>query len=193
MHSTIPSPTVKAIDWARRIAADPRTLYLDTETTGLGSSAEIVDVAIVDSAGRVLLDTLVKPNRRIPADATGIHGITNSMVTAAPSWPEVAPRLGHLLAHASSVVIYNADFDARIMDQCNAFSRLPGYRANWQCAMQQYAAYAGQRHQRYGGYRWHKLTDAAAAFGHREAVQHRALADTRLCRAVVLGMASQRG
>lgn len=181
---------LEAIAWAQQMAHDPDVIYLDTETTGLDSSAEIVDIAIIDVAGRVLLDELVKPTQPIPADATGIHGITNAMVERARGWPEIAPRVSRLLADASGVVIYNADFDIRIMEQCNARHRLPTYRANWHCAMRRYAAFAGQRHQRYGGYRWHKLTDAAAAFGHREAVEHRALADTRLCRAVVLGMAN---
>lgn len=178
------------IDWARRLISDPRTIYLDTETTGLGRDAEVVDIAVIDSAGRVLLDTLVRPVQPIPADATRIHGISNPMVAAAPRWNQVAPRLGGLLASASRIVIYNADFDTRIMGQCNARFRLPGYRANWECAMLRYATYVGHRHERYGGYRWHKLTDAAAAFGYSEPVEHRALADTRLCRAVVHGIAN---
>ena len=41
-------------------------LYLDTETTGLGRSAEIVDICIVDDAGQVLVDTLVRPRFPIP-------------------------------------------------------------------------------------------------------------------------------
>ncbi|CAN5580821.1 exonuclease domain-containing protein [soil metagenome] len=180
------------IAWAERLISDPNTIYLDTETTGLGSDAEIVDIAVIDSSGRVLLDTLVKPVQPIPANATRIHGISNAMVAEAPRWNQVAPRLGRLLTGASGIVIYNADFDTRIMNQCNARFRLAGYRANWQCAMLRYAAYAGHRHERYGGYRWHKLTDAAAAFGYREPVEHRALADTRLCRTVVHGMAGWR-
>ncbi len=191
MQSTMPAHMTRAVGWARGVAAASGTLYLDTETTGLGRGAEIVDVAVIDGAGRVLIDSLVKPRGRIPADATAIHGITNAMVADAPEWREIAPEFGQLLASATNVVIYNADFDIRIMDQCNAQASLPGYRANWHCAMKQYAAFAGQRHQRYGGYRWHKLTDAAAAFGHHEEIEHRALADSRLCRAVVYGMAGR--
>ena len=174
--------------WARQVARDPGTIYLDTETTGLGSTAEIVDVAVVDAAGRVLLDELVRPRYSIPRDATAIHGITDAMVAGARAWSAVAPSLGRLLDAASNVVIYNVDFDTRIMSQCNAHDRLPRFRANWQCAMQQYAVFAGRRSSR-GGYRWHKLGNAAAAFGYHESNAHRALADTRLCRAVVLGMA----
>lgn len=188
MRASISASAAGAGTWARRVASDPKTIYLDTETTGLGSTAEIVDVAVVDAAGQVLLDTLVKPRQRIPYDSTQIHGITDAMVADAMQWEELAPVLELMLATASNVVIYNADFDTRIMDQCNMRHRLPLFKGNWQCAMQQYATFAGQRSRR-GGYRWHKLGDAAAAFGHRGTIQHRALADTHLCRAVVLGMA----
>ncbi len=189
MQQTQTGDLVNAVEWARLILSDPNVLYLDTETTGLDSDAEIVDLALVDANGRAVLDTLVRPSSTIPPDATRIHGITDAMVRDSPRWPEIAPRLGRLLANASHVVIYNADFDTRIMEQCNNLGRMPGYRANWQCAMKHYAAYVGVRHERYGGYRWHKLIDAAATFGVREAGQHRALADARLCRVVVEGMA----
>jgi DNA polymerase III epsilon subunit-like protein len=56
--------------------------------------------------------------------------------------------------------------------------------------MQGYAAFAGQRHERYGGWRWHKLIIAAERFAYPLSQRHRALDDARMCRAVVLGMAT---
>ncbi|MCW3664158.1 3'-5' exonuclease, partial [Burkholderia cenocepacia] len=58
-------------------------ILLDTETTGLDESAEIVEIAVIDDAGNVLLNTLVKPKHPIPNSATAIHGITNAMVATA--------------------------------------------------------------------------------------------------------------
>ena len=49
---------VAALRWAQSIANDKRVLYLDTETTGLGDSAEIVDVALISANGSVLFNTL---------------------------------------------------------------------------------------------------------------------------------------
>jgi DNA polymerase-3 subunit epsilon len=181
-----------AISWAGRILTDPRFVFLDTETTGLGPDAEIVDVAVVDGRGQVLLDTLVRPSGPIPPEVTRIHGITDAMVAGAVTWERVYPQLARLLAAAGGVVIYNAEFDTRILAQCNTRHGLPRCMADWQCAMRQYAAYAGVRHARYGGWRWHKLIDAAAAFGYFGANHHRALSDTLMCRAVVLGMAGRR-
>jgi len=44
------------------------SLFLDTETTGLSPAAgdAIVELAIVDSGGRIILNTLVDPGRTIP-------------------------------------------------------------------------------------------------------------------------------
>jgi DNA polymerase-3 subunit epsilon len=50
--------------WASQMAQNPTTVVLDTETTGLGVDAEIVEIAIVAIDGRTLLNTLVRPTSR---------------------------------------------------------------------------------------------------------------------------------
>ena len=97
-------------------------LILDTETTGLGSDAEIVEISMVDAQGKIVMDTLVKPSKPIPADATRIHGITNEMVANSPTWPELYDEFAQLVKDRM-VIIYNADYDVRIIDQtCKAYS-----------------------------------------------------------------------
>ena len=57
-----------------------QTFFLDTETTGLHPPHDkLVEVAIIDEAGDVVLDTLVNPERPI-GFATQIHGISDAMV-----------------------------------------------------------------------------------------------------------------
>ncbi|HHJ4165905.1 TPA: exonuclease domain-containing protein, partial [Raoultella ornithinolytica] len=51
-------------------------LFIDTETTGLGEDAEIVEICIIDSHGSIMLNTLIKPTKPIPDEAIAIHGIT---------------------------------------------------------------------------------------------------------------------
>lgn len=46
---------------------------LDFETTGL-DTPHVVEVALVGSDGRVLLETLVRPGVPIPTEATEVHG-----------------------------------------------------------------------------------------------------------------------
>ena len=64
-------------------------LIVDTETTGLGDDAEIVEIAVVDSQGSIVFDSLVKPSRPIPREASDIHGITNAAVAGAPGFAQL--------------------------------------------------------------------------------------------------------
>ena len=178
---------LEAIAWATAIAADPRVVYLDTETTGLGPTAEVIDVAVVGADGRVYLDTLVRPVARIPSDASAIHGIFDADVAAAPTWPEVHDRLCALLAGRIAVV-YNAAFDRRLVSQCCDRHRVSVPDAAWECAMRRFAAFHGESSAR-GGYRLQRLDRAVATFG-GPPPGHRAAADALACRAVVLGMAA---
>lgn len=159
------------------------TIYLDTETTGLhvGDGAALVEVAVVDDDGSVLLNTLVNPGCPVPASATAIHGITDAMVRDAPLAADVVARVLDL-ARGQRVVIYNAAFDAQFF---------PGMRevaASVECCMLRHAKWRGIWSNYWNGYRWHKLVDAADHAGHdwEGHDAHRALADTLACRAVWL-------
>jgi DNA polymerase-3 subunit epsilon len=174
--------------WARERTANPDTIFLDTETTGLGSGAEIIDLGVVDLQGNVLIDTLIAPRRSIPPETTRVHGIVDADVVGAPTWIEVYPILAALLRHRP-VVVYNADFDRRMIAGCCAADGIDGETGEWHCAMRHYAAWAGVRssHKRQR-YRLHKLGDALAAFDLPPG-NHRALADAMACRSLVLALA----
>lgn len=180
----------RATAWARRITSDPRAVFLDTETSGLGPDAEIVDLAIVRIDGAVLLDTLVRPTNPIPAAATAVHGITDAMVADAEPWPAVYGRLCEALS--DTIVIYNRDYDLAVINACCAAHDLPTFASGdrWQCALLAYADWAGEPGRYPGSYRWHKLGEAAARFGF-EPGTHRALADAEACRRVVVAMSQE--
>ena len=148
------------------------TLYLDTETTGLSAAGghTIVEVAIVDEHGAVLIDTLVDPQRSIPYGASDIHGITDEMVRGQPTLVQLLPKIADIVGR-QQVVIYNAAFDRQFFpDRLRA-------AAGVSCAMTGFA-------DRLGG-RWRKLDEAARHVGHRwTGVAHRALSDALACRAV---------
>jgi hypothetical protein len=124
-------------------------------------------------------------------DATDIHGIDDPAVADAPGWDEVYPLVGRILDSAGPVVVYNADFDRRLLQQTNARYGLPDFGVNWHCAMKRHAAYVGVWHERYETWRWHKLVEAVRMMGREvPVVQHRALSDAEACRQVVEAMAA---
>ncbi len=180
-----------AINRARQYIAQ-QPLYLDTETTGVDTSAEIVEICILDSEGAVVLDTLIRPQRKIPPEATLIHGISNSMVSDAPAWSELWTQIESILK-GRSVGIYNADFDLRMIKQTHLQSGMAwqSLNANAFCIMKLYAEFYGERDRYRATYRWQTLDDA----GHQSKIDlpnaHRAQADTVLARAVLHHMATQ--
>ncbi|MCG3461562.1 3'-5' exonuclease [Xenorhabdus bovienii] len=155
-------------------------VILDTETTGLKSDDEIIEISIINTYGDVLLDTLIKPQKKIPLDAIKIHGITNEDVQNAPTWSEIYKKYKEIVK-GKTVIIYNKSYDIRIIRQTCKKYELPTPRIKSECAMLLYAKYYGEINERTGDYKWHKLTDAV----YNNNIQvigeaHRALTDTQM-------------
>lgn len=138
-------------------------VFLDTETSGLGSSAEMVEIGIVglsgNGVGSVLLDTLVKPVEAIPEEATRIHGITNEMVSGAPVFAELYPILVNHLT-GKSVFIYNKAYDTQIIDNACIRAGLPLIEFDSYCLMLPFSELYGDWNDYKKSYRWQKLTTA---------------------------------
>lgn len=146
--------------WAKGLLSNPTGfVILDTETTGLDHRAEVCQIAVLRGDGEVLMNTLVKPRSPIPPDATRIHHITNEMVAAAPAFPAIADELHRVLKSAGRIVIYNAEYDVRILEQSAWLSGCGvsvDYVAAPECAMNQYARWYGDRNDYRGDFRWQK-------------------------------------
>ncbi|MFM9449129.1 exonuclease domain-containing protein [Streptomyces acidiscabies] len=96
--------------WAAAALVDPDVLVLDVETTGLDDDARIVELAVLNSRGEVLLDTLLQPGLPVPGEAADIHGITTEALVGAPTFSDVLVRLTGLL-DGKRCLIYNKWFD----------------------------------------------------------------------------------
>lgn len=166
-------------------------VVLDTETTGL-NDGEICQIALVGCNGVTLLDTLVKPVRPIPSDATRIHRITNEMVAAAPGWADVAPKVLRIIS-GKDVFVYNAVYDRKMMHKSAEYAGMEKIdwkrHANFFCVMEAYAEYVGDWNNYHGNYRWHKLADAARAFDVTVKDAHSALGDCLMTLGVIKGLA----
>ena len=154
-------------------------VYLDVETTGLQPDDEVVAIAIVDAAGGVLLDSLVRPQHHVEWGlAQEIHGISPAAVAGAPTLAELATPIQAAI-YNRHVVIYNAAFD------CEFLGDLLDSAAETSCCMLAWAQHNGEWSHYWGDYRWHTLTSAAADVGVTWlATPHSALADALACRAV---------
>lgn len=176
-----------AAQWAYEVLYG-ECLIVDTETTGLERDAEIVQIAILDSHGHTILESLVHPVGAIPVSAYRIHGITSGRVCHAAYWRELWPAIRSIVAHRH-VVIYNKEFDIRLLYQSCQAAGLTEETAEvlhdlafWDCAMVPYSAFIGDWNDYYGNYRRQKLPGG----------DHSAIGDCRATLAVLKTMAASR-
>ncbi len=111
MRSNLAKASVMAQRW---VALEP--LVLDTETTGLGERDQVIELAVTDIRGAVLLCTRLRPTVEIDPQAMGVHGITETELSNEPTWTQVAPALARLLS-GRHLVIFNSSFDSRMLRQ----------------------------------------------------------------------------
>lgn len=179
-----PAARQRAIQTARKVLNE-RPVYLDTETTGLNSSDEIIEISIVDDEGVVLFESLVKPSQPIPESATLIHGITDEEVESARNWPAIWPQVRSFI-FGRLVVMYNESFDMRMMQQSHARYRLPWKeRINTFDLLKLYAEFQGEWDSKRRSYRYHSLAKAGQQCGITLPNAHRTTADTLLTRSLL--------
>lgn len=179
--------------WALRLCSLPNVVTLDTETTGFGADDEIIDIAIVDIQGRTRLNTLVQCQRAsIPKEAKAVHHINELMLRDAPTFPQMWDRLMHFLA-TREILIYNADYDLRMLQQAAQRYHLPMPELQVHCLMKLYSAYVGQATPSGDGYRNIKLAAACFHFHIPQLNAHRALPDAQASLSLLKKLAEMAG
>ncbi len=173
------------IDEARLLLAE-RPLYLDTETTGMHRSAEVIEIGIIDDEAHVLFDSLVRPRGLTDPAAARVHGITPAMLAGAPSWVEIWPLAEAILSN-HRIGVYNVEFDLRLLKQSHARSwmRWAIPEANFFDIMKLYARFYGDWDPVHRSFRYQSLEQAGRQSGIRLSNAHRAVDDCLLTRALL--------
>lgn len=143
-----------------------RLVAIDCETTGSGARDRIVEIATVTLDPRTLepvdeYDTLVNPERDV--GPVGVHGITASMLEAAPVFGEVAAAIARRIDGAI-LAAHNLPFDTRMLGY--EFTRM-GVSFDGGVGLCTLRATGA------------KLSIACARFGIALNLEHRALTDAR--------------
>jgi DNA polymerase III subunit epsilon len=156
---------------------------LAIETTSPERDAEVLEVAIVDHTGRVVVNSLVQPQQPIPADATAIHGITDADVAEAPTLPEVWSRITTALRRAR-VVAYDAPFTSGVLNQEAMLHRMMRPACTWDSLGDICMAFSDD------GERWLSLAAMCQELG-IAAETHQALGDARAALALIHTLAQR--
>ncbi|TIN83129.1 DNA polymerase III subunit epsilon [Mesorhizobium sp.] len=89
-----------------------RHIVLDTETTGLDPAhdriVEVGAIELIDLSPRRTFHAYYNPGMPVPAEATGVHGLTNEFLSAYPPFA-AEPLLAFL--EDSPIIAHNASFD----------------------------------------------------------------------------------
>ena len=184
-----PTHRQSAIQEARDLLKnDP--VYLDTETTGLHNSAEVIEIGVVDDQGEVLFESFVKPRGKIDPAAFRLHGITQEMLTDAPTWEQIWPQAEAVLLDRR-IGVYNVEFDLRLMKQSHNRSWLRWIvpDSNFFDIMKLYARFYGDWDPYHRAFRYQSLELAGKQCGIRLPNAHRAVDDCLLTRALLHHMA----
>ena len=81
---------------------EAQAIVIDTETTGLTDSDELLQISVIDDAGTVLFDSLVRPYFHTEwPEAQKVNGITPEMVAGAPYPHELLPQLVEIFSEMS--------------------------------------------------------------------------------------------
>jgi DNA polymerase-3 subunit epsilon len=160
-------------------------VVLDLEMTAPSDDPDvaIVEIGLLSHGGEVLLDTAVKPRRRITAEASAIHGLHSRDVAGAPAFSKVYPRLAEWLK-GRDVVAYNAAADQKALAAACRRFKLPLLApGRWHDAMRLYMAYRRTSY-------FIRLNVACEHEGIPVAHAHRAIGDCRLTLALLQGIAN---
>jgi DNA polymerase-3 subunit epsilon len=168
---------IEAVKTSQKLLSQSDWVILDTETTGL-KNPQIVEIAVINHMGNPLINTLVKPTIRISQDAKRVHGISNYQVMDAPCFADIYDDLKSVI-HDKIVIIYNADFDINVINNCCKIYGLPQLKIKAFCLMELYSQWYGEYSQYWGNYKWQPLPNAG----------HRALNDCLACLGILKEMA----
>lgn len=171
--------------WARDMCALPNAVILDTETTGFGPEAEIVDLGLISVGGKKLVDQLIQCQvAQIPVGATKVHHITKSMLNRAqaPTFPHIWKKLMERL-ETYVILIYNADFDRQMLEQTAKRYNLTLPKLEIHCLTKPVSAYIG------GSKKMYKLEAASHYFHVEHTDAHRAFADAQAALRVLQALA----
>ncbi len=184
---------------------DSDGVILDTETTGLTSEDEVIQIAIVSMTGEVLLESFVQPIKaQIHPSAYEVHKISQRQLSGSP----LLKSLGLIdLLNEKYIVGYNVGFDMRLLCQSAQANQDKGlydflHAEPWSSMAQK--PYPGKAHwldfcepyakhwrepRKQGGHKKQKLVDACAQQGIKVGWKHQALDDARLTLELIRALA----
>lgn len=151
-------------------------VVIDTETTGIKSNDEIVELSILSGSGDVLFSEYIKPSyRKTWADAERIHHISPKMVADSKTMDDYKGYIAGCL-NDKIVVGYNVNFDLKMIQKY-----IPIRIKKRVDVMEAFAPIFGEWDEYHRDYKWQKLSTCADYYHYDwgEDEEHDSLADCK--------------
>lgn len=117
-------------------------IVLDTETTGMNSYDEVIQLSILDLNGNILFNSYFKPKTKISQGAKKIHNISMNDLKDSPLWSSKWFEISSILKD-KTIIAYNAEFDEKLIKQtCTNHNIKIGFNIKSICALK----YTRQKH-----------------------------------------------
>lgn len=154
-----------------------RAIVIDTETTGIKSWDDILQVSIIDFEGNVLFNKYMKPVKVTEwPQAEAIHGISPEMVKDCENILYYKEEIQSIVDEADLIIGYNNSFDMGILADKGIIAK----GKEQVDVMQIFAEIYGDWNEYHQSYRWQKLTKCADYYGYEwEEDAHNALGDVK--------------
>jgi hypothetical protein len=186
--------------WAQECLHSEQVIILDTETVGSLNDLDLSELALLDTQGRVLINTPLR-HRQWTATLKRHFPWTWESVRPAPPPPRLAdiwPQVIALFEHSNTVIAYNVDFhrDALAQSAHRYGLSLPPLR--WECLMSNYAIHYGlvrlDEHGRFDErdpFQWQSRENAckqqSIPYSRPGKAKHHATKDLAILRALAVG------
>lgn len=150
-------------------------LILDTETTGVTATDEILQLSIINTQKETIVNEYYKPKKLTEWPmAERVHHISPADVADKPTITQAKKKIEKILNTASIIVGYNIQFDIRMLVQ-NGIEIPSDIRII--DIMKPFAKIYGEYNQLHKNYKWQKLETCARYYGYKEEGYHNSLAD----------------
>jgi DNA polymerase III epsilon subunit-like protein len=118
-------PRLEHVRWAQAVLALPNLAFLEVDTDGLHSDAEVLRVVLLAKDGTTLYSQLYKPRRPLTERSTHLTAISPEMLEQAPSLAEEWERLTQALT-GRYILSFNLEFDqSRLRDNAGHYRLTP--------------------------------------------------------------------
>lgn len=147
-----------------KIKSTDKVIVLDIETTGISTTDEPLQISVIDTNGKVLYNSLIKPMFHDEWNAAeAVNQIRNVDIQKAPYLIEEAKKVADAISGADTIIGYNVTFDIGVLHRygipLNPMTTIID-------VMELFAPIYGDWSDKFCSYKYQKLSTCAAYFGY---------------------------